>query len=189
MIFLLACIPDLHSPEGAEPEGLACGETLPENAWPSTDPPDDLVSEGFAVGDILPDACMGDQNAQQVDLWQFYGQVWVLDISTMWCSPCRELAETLEEVVADYEAEGFVYVTVLPQDTLLEVPDTDDLNVWGDSYGITSPILADAEGWSYQVVTNNSFPVILVIDRDMTVAEKVSPISDEAIRIAVEKVL
>lgn len=190
-LVLLGCIPDLHTPGGADKgtSGMACGGELPENAWSAEMPPSDLEAVGWAAGEVLPDACMQDQNGDDVDLWQFYGQVWVLDISTMWCGPCQDLASTAQEMADDFSAEGFDYVTILPQNVDHELPSNEDLNTWADYFALDLPVLADLEGYAYNVVSNDAFPAVLVIDRDMTVYVNVSPISDASIRIAVEEIL
>jgi peroxiredoxin len=191
LLVLGACIPNLYSPDGVDSAagGLACGEVLPENGWDSAAPPSTLTGTGFAEGDVLPDACMMDQSGAMVDLWQFYGTVWVLDISTMWCGPCQELASTAQEMYDGFAGEGFNYVTILPQDTLRNVPDQADLTEWADYFDLALPVLSDADGFSYNVVSNDSFPAVLVIDRDMTVVANVSPVSDAAIHLVVEDTL
>ena len=68
------------------------------------------ISERTGIGEAVTDECVPDQNGDQVSLWQFYGNVWVLDVSTMWCAPCQKLASGLQEIVNDHEEEGFVYL-------------------------------------------------------------------------------
>lgn len=189
LLLLAACIPVLHTPGGDSGEAsLACGETLPENTWPSEEPTVS-GSTGFDEGDVVPDACLVDQYGANVDLWQFYGQVWVLDVSTMWCSPCQEIAGGAQDMADGLRDEGFVYVTVLPENVQGEVPSQDDLGVWSSTFGITEPILSDATTWSEVAVPSHSFPDIWIIDRDLTIASQVTTISDEAIQAAAEDAL
>jgi thiol-disulfide isomerase/thioredoxin len=190
LVLLLACIPELHTPGGADTAAaaLACGETLPTNSWPAETPPGTVSGTGFDVGDTLPDACLSDQYGATVDLWQLYGRVWVLDVSTGWCAPCRQLAEEAPGIIEDYADEAFNYVTVMPQNVVSEPPTTEDVAEWADEYGITQPVLADVEGWAYGI-TENSFPTLLLIDRDLSIVDNIQPATDATIRAAIDEAL
>jgi thiol-disulfide isomerase/thioredoxin len=182
--WLVACIPDLTSPKVG-----ACAEGQPDNAWFHGDPPSSLQGEGFEPGEVVTDQCVPDQNGEQVSLWQFYGNVWVLDVSTMWCQPCQDLARGLQDIADSYEPEGFTYLTVLAQDLGSDVPDQAELQQWADTFDIASPIVADDVGFTSSVVRNGSYPAVLIIGRDATVVERLDLPSDEAIAEAVEAAL
>lgn len=184
-VVLAGCVPVLESPDGGAGEPWVA----PENSWYVGQPPGDLEEEGFELGQVIPDHLAVDQFGDDVSLWQFHGIVWVLDISTMWCSPCQEIAQDVQETADTYRDEGFAYVTMFPEDRFGEVPDGADLVEWGDYFGIAEPLLTDAEGYSYGVVPDGGFPGILVLDRDMRVHARVSPPSDEAVRAAIEEIL
>lgn len=189
-VTLAACVPVLTSPGGADDGPWEA----PENTWPLAAPPADLEGQGFETGQVLPDFRGMDQNGDEVSLWQFYGLVWVLDISTMWCSPCQALAQDVQATADEYADEGFVYVTVFPEDVDGDsedpvVPDVEDLQDWSEYFGIDQPLLSDAEGYSYGVVTDNTFPALFVIDRDLKIGARVSTTTDAAVRAAVEQIL
>jgi len=61
--------------------------------------------------------------------------------------------------------------------------------MWGENFGITEPLLSDATGWSYQVVPDNAFPGVLIVDRDLTVLTRVTPPQDAAIEAAIDAAL
>ena len=96
-----ACIPVLTSP--SDDSGSSGSWIAPDNSWVSAEPPSDLVGEGWQEGQVVPDARFFDQYGQDVSIWQFYGQVIALDVSTIWCAPCRELAAHVDETWKDYE--------------------------------------------------------------------------------------
>jgi peroxiredoxin len=184
-----ACTPVLHSPDDQDDTGSDIW-VAPENTWPSAMPPDDLEGTGFATGEVPPDFRLPDQFGDTVSLWQFYGLVVVVDVSTMWCAPCQEIASGVEDTYQHYKDQGFVYLTVLPQNLDGEVPTGDDLEDWADYYGISAPILADSTSWTYDVVPDKSYPRLLVIGRDLRVADaEVTPTTDSAVRDAVEQEL
>ncbi|MBM4392682.1 MAG: TlpA family protein disulfide reductase [Deltaproteobacteria bacterium] len=184
LVFLLACIPELTSKKVG-----ACADGLPENEWPVGEPPVDLLGEGYEVGEVVGDACVPDQNGDDVALWQFYGRVWVLDVSTMWCAPCQVLAHGLQEIADGYADEEFSYVTVLAEDLGSDVPDNAELNEWAGNFGIREPVLADAVGFTSGIVRNGTYPAVLIIGRDMVVHQRLDVPSDEAIIEAVDSAL
>ncbi len=162
----------------------------PENDWDLAAPPQDLVGEGFSVGQVPHDFRLMDQNGQSVALWQFYGSVIVLDISTMWCRPCQEIARHVEGTYQDYKDEGFMYLTLLAEDFESNRPDRSELNEWADNFGIVSaPVIQDGNGYCDSVEATGTYPAVLLIDRQMrVVAERLTP-SDDLIRSAIEDVL
>ncbi len=187
------CVPRLETAGGPDPTATS-DWTLPENGWesPAGGPPATLKEGGFAVGDVAPDIRLPDQFGATVSLWQFYGDVIVLDVSTIWCAPCQDLAETTQETVDAFAADGFEYVTIIQQDVESDIPGVEDALLWADDFGIQAPVLADimdppvSEG----VVPDNAFPGVLIIDREMKIVEKLyAPITDAALHDAVEAVL
>lgn len=193
LVGLSACAPPrLYSSDGDLPDaGDGSNWLPPENSWEQgSPPPGELVGEGFGVGQVLPDMRLVDQFGDEVAAWQWYGMVVAIDVSTMWCGPCRGLAAEVNATWADYREEGFVYLTLLPQDQGGEVPDLSDLNAWADQFGISAPVLSDDQGYSYQIVPDNTYPRIMIVGRDMRVrVDQVTPAEDSAIRAAIEAAL
>jgi thiol-disulfide isomerase/thioredoxin len=183
------CVPRLTSPADTDTGPVGSWEA-PVNTWPVAAPPADLVGEGFTAGDLVPDFRLVDQFGDEVSLWQFYGDVIVLDISTMWCSPCRDLAETTAETQEDYEAEGFMYLTILPENVEGENPTPEDVVAWVETFEIASPVVADPDkGYTAGAVPDGTYPVVLVIDRDMRVYADIAPPTDAVLRDTVEEIL
>jgi len=179
-----SCTPHLKS----SPRATCGGEDL-DNSWDKTLPPQTLQGEGHAKGQVAEDFCMVDQHGDKTSLWQFYGDVILLDISTMWCGPCQQIAKDVDETWEDYVDDGFTYITMLPEDLEGGQVDAEDLLDWAEGFEITAPIVADNEGYGYAVEPQRAWPVVMLIDRDMTVlVERVTP-SDEAIRSAIEGAL
>lgn len=176
------CIPHLEA-ELSEWEA-------PENSWPISEPPDDLVGSGWGVGETPADFRLTDQHGDTVSLWQFYGDVILVDISTMWCAPCQALAKHTEETWHDYQDQGFVYITVLQADVEGGAVDPEDIQVWADTFGITAPIVEDSSTEATgSAIQQGQFPAVLVVGRDMEVVERVNPVEDAAVRAAIERAL
>lgn len=187
----VGCIPDLKSPPGFDDNLTEDGSSWepPENEWEACEgPPADLQPDySYAKGSVMPDLRMKDQNGDEVSLWQFCGKVIAIDLSTMWCGPCRQLASHVQETQDDYDGEGFVYLTMLPENTSGDVPNRGDLNDWANLFGIETPVLSDADRHSYDIVPSQAWPRIMVIGRDLRIAvDQVSPAEDAAIRAAIE---
>jgi hypothetical protein len=108
----------------------------------------------------------------------------------MWCAPCQELAQHTEETAADYADDDFIYVTVLQEDADGAAPDLDDLNAWADLFGITAPVLGDgSKDGTGPAVIQGQYPAVMVIDRELTVVERVNPPEDADVRAAIEAAL
>lgn len=194
MVALAGCIPDLQSPPGLNDgtvfEEDASDYVAPENSWDQCElPPASLESSSFGEGKVFPDLRMMDQHGDQLSMWQFYGCVVALDISTMWCGPCRQIAKEVDHTWEDYREQGFIYITMLPEDSTGGIPDKADLNAWANAGNITAPVLQDKEGYSYDLAPDGAYPRILIIGRDMTIENSQVTPEDTAIRSAIEAAL
>ena len=184
---LVGCAPRLYDDRSKE-TGEAPPFEPPENSWPvcSEEIPGDLDGVGFSTGDVIPNFSGPDQLGATLALYQFYGCLTVVDISTMWCAPCQALAADVDETAAEYADDGVVYLTVLAQDLEGNVPDTADLGAWAEGFDITQPIGGDIGEWYRGVVTTNTFPRVILVGRDMKIVEADVPATDAEIRAAIE---
>jgi thiol-disulfide isomerase/thioredoxin len=185
-LLLIACAPRLYTDADSDTDVVVW--TQPENVWVQATPPAELVATGWYPGEVPEDLRLEDQHGDVVSLWQFYGRLVLVDVSTIWCAPCRDLAAETENVQLEYDMQGFVYVTVLSEDVEGDPPDNADLNQWADAFGITSaPVIADVSHDVANTLTpNGTFPVLVLIGRDMVVDEWVAPATDAALRAAIE---
>ena len=182
LLLLQACSPPHLYTDGEDVPWEA-----PSNQWYVGDVPVDLEEQGFAVGEVPRDFLVPDQFGDSVSLWQFYGQLVLVDISTLWCAPCQDLAEEAEETYQEYRGAGFVYVTLLPEDLEYEVPSQEDLMLWVDRFELTAPVLADDMAWAEPLVPSGGFPRLILIGRDMRVIDpEIYPITDARIRELVD---
>jgi hypothetical protein len=189
-VVLAACAPRLYTPDtsGETDVDAVAGWVAPSNGWPMATPPADLVPEGLSVGQTALDIRGTDARGDVVSLWQFYGTTVLVDISTMWCSPCQELGVGSEAVYQAYKDRGFMYLTVLHENVENEPPTPEDLELWATLPAsapdaehpyteVTAPIIADPEGQSgsIQAVQANQYPVLLLIGPTMKVEQRIEP--------------
>ena len=110
-----------------------------------------------------------DQFGDTVALWQFSGDLLLLDFSSMWGVQMwpRELAA----LGAEYADAGLTTVSVIVEDQYGETADTADLQDWQAATGAVGPVLSDPEIYRSQVSSEEAWPEILVIGRDLRVIE------------------
>ena len=190
-LLAVGCVPRLYSEADTGPD---CPWEPPEaNSWYSSAPPEGLCGQGFENGQVIPDMDAVDQHGDPVKLWQFYGQLIMLDLSAEWCGPCQELAEHVDETAEDYVDDGVEYITVIISSTNSQVPPTHtDVQEWSDYFHITQPVLADTEGWWRQLFPTGSaaLPRLILVGRDMRIIEDdVQPPNDIGIRQSIERQL
>ena len=186
-IGLTGCIPHLYTTDGLDWDWEA-----PDNQWLMSEPPQGLVGTGFFEGQVVPDFLLEDQLGEWVSLWQFYGNIVVLDVSTMWCAPCQALAAGVAETAAHYEDEGFVYVTVLQETANGSPSAVSDLEWWAETFeiGVGSPVLSDPDkSGTGAAIQQGEYPALLVINPEMSVVERVDPPNDENLRDVIDGLL
>ncbi|HCP48271.1 MAG TPA: hypothetical protein DIU15_19690 [Deltaproteobacteria bacterium] len=152
-----------EQPELPEPFG-------PENSWwhaDSDDVPADLAGTGWRTGDIAHDFILSDQHGDEVQLYQFYGKVIVLDVFAQWCPPCQENAPHGEDLWLEGNGDVIV-LAATQQDYESNPPDNSDLNAWADTYSLTHPVLADPAMTQDSFVVTG-YPTYVVIDQEMNV--------------------
>jgi len=189
-ILLVSCTPHLYT-DGAGDSGEDSQWVAPENSWTTNSPPNSLEAEGFDEGQVPSDFRLIDQFGAEVSLWQFYGQWIVLDFSTIWCSPCQDLAALSGETHEIYASHGFEYLSLLSQNMDYEPPTLEEVQAWADAFEMHTPVLADPVGWTENFVKGASgFPRLVIVGPDMRIVEsEVTPNNDEGLRAALDSLL
>lgn len=153
----------------------------PDNRWPTARPPSNLSGEGFEEGQTAPDLRLPDQFADEVSLWQFYGQVVLIDTSVVQCAPCWDWAPILEQLAEELADDGLVVITVLQLDELNADPTLSDLVAWADTFGLTTPVLDDGYRW----VDAPGWPYFMLVDREMHIRNRGIGLDEELVRAEV----
>ena len=143
------------------------------------------------AGQILPRFKWVDQYGDEVDIYDFayQGQFMVFDLSGMWCSWCRKMAEWLsgndglmEEVHPAYDESwdvipGLVrdgtirWITILDSDDRLrETPKDTAAIEWHEAFPHDQiPVLIDYTLQMDQFLDWGGYPRMMLVEEDMTI--------------------
>ena len=118
---------------------------------------------GSDIGEIATDFTLQDQDGDNVSLYDYHGQVILMDFTADWCTHCREKAETAEEFFQQYKDRGFMYILIVIEG---------DPAVWAETYGLTFPVLNDNGQTVYNIYRQNDIPLPHIMDRNCTIRYK-----------------
>jgi len=134
---------------GSDPLDVASG--VYAGGWPYNPFKDDLEDPGsdtrLQFGERFARFVAVDQYGEQVDLYDYAGQGKdvMIDISAMWCGPCKEVSgwlagnnpsgfNTLAPVREAVNSGDLLWVTILSEDNQGNFPDADELGQWAERY-------------------------------------------------------
>jgi hypothetical protein len=124
-------------------------------------------------GDHICNLSLTNSNGDVEEIYNYYGEVIVLDISAMWCDPCQIAAWNSNSIKVT--TGGVKWITVLIEDLQGNAPDEDDGIEWGNYFGIeyneiwlgTREDNLDADGATG--VPLGGWPYFLIIDKDLRI--------------------
>ena len=99
-----------------------------------------VTHSSFGYGEAFPDFEMGDQFGGTFSLYQFYGNVVLIDMSAGWCGPCRAEAKVAQELWVEYQDDGFIIIHAMVADDSNGQPSTDWLMGWAEQYELGFPV-------------------------------------------------
>ncbi|MEL6344760.1 MAG: redoxin domain-containing protein [Myxococcota bacterium] len=141
--------------------------SAPYNRWPLQPPPDCLVATGYTTGHVTPDMSMTDQFGDRVSLWQFYGDVVLIEVTDTWSGHLGGRWTALDDIQSRYGDRGFQFLTLIVAGDVSSPPDVDDLRQWASALGVRTPVLADDERHGAELAPNSAYPTHILIDRRM----------------------
>ena len=111
----------------------------------------------------------------------------VVDLSSIWCVVCNNIAAKGEEFVADYGAENVVWLTILVDGSTYGTPPTlEEIQNWAAVYGLTGPVLlGDRSLVDLSAETGypvSGWPTLVVIDQEMVLQHGINGWNESTVR-------
>ena len=151
--------------------------------------PQDSGEIGEKIGDFVQAFTELDQNGGTFSLDSLKGKVILLNISAMWCSPCRSEASELMEVYNTYKERGLEIVQCIYQDEEGNSSDQSDIKRWIGEFLLTFTVLTDPDNSLTGFFNFEGIPFNVIIDRDFVIRYRQSGFDKTAIINKIEGLL
>ncbi len=117
----------------------------------------------------------GAAHGDRIRLSELRGRVVLLDFWASWCGPCRQSIPIINDVAADYEAQGLTVLGINVEPEL----SADELNGAHATFGATFPSLQDSARDLERAYGIDSLPTLVVIDRSGVIRDARPGVPDE----------
>ncbi len=138
------------------------------------------ASYGSEEGSIMANFSAMNHNAQNLSLYDLFGQVVLVNFSADWCPPCRTEAPQLNTLFNTYRGRGFLVITLLF---------SGDNATWANEYSLEYPVLDDRLRSIYNIYRTGYVPVNILINRNGHILYKKSGYYELEIVEWLEKIL
>ena len=138
------------------------------------------ASYGSEEGFIMTNFSAMNQNAQNISLYDFFGQVVLINFSADWCPPCRTEAPQLNTLFNTYRDSGFKVISVLF---------SGDNATWANDYSLEYSVLDDRLRLIYNIYRTGYVPVNILINRNGQILYKTSGYNEFEIVEWLDKIL
>ena len=153
------------------------------------------------IGDKACNFLLTDQNGKTWELYDYEGQVIMLDFSASWCYPCQLAAEHTQALQDEYADDGVQVVTILIDGpTPGEEPTEYDIDRWVSTHNITTaPVLQgsrakmlDSQDGTVAIpgVTGyllNAYPTYIYIGKDLKFYAGHVGYSEEYVKLKIQE--
>jgi len=123
------------------------------------------------IGDHPCNFALKNQHGEEIELYDSYGKIIIVDFSVMWCGPCQSMGMVADTIVSDYGDDKVEWITLIIEDESGNPPDQEALARWATSLGITGDVLASSREIIDPTATTGypitAWPTYVVIDEKM----------------------
>jgi len=151
--------------------------------------PPDSGEIGEFVGDFIQAFVEQDQNGNTFSLDTYKGKVILLNISAMWCGPCRAEAEELMEIYNTYKERGLEIVQCIYQDEDGNNTDPGDIRRWIDEFNLAFTVLTDPDGSLTGFFNFTGIPFNVIVGRDFVIRYRRSGFDKSSVIAKIEELL
>jgi thiol-disulfide isomerase/thioredoxin len=144
---------------------------------------------GVLKGNTAANFTEPDSNGTPFSLEFFRGSVILLNITTMWCNPCRQEAGELMALYDEYKAQGLEIVMIVLEDEDQNIADLSDLVRWVNEFNLTFPVLYDPDSSTKNLYQAINVPTNIIIDRDFVIQYRQSGYRPPEILETIQKLL
>ena len=151
--------------------------------------PKDSGQIGERIGDFIKSFVELDQNGETFSLDTFKGKVILLNISAMWCGPCRSEASELMEIYNTYKERGLEIVQCIYQDEDGNSTDQSDIQRWIKEFFLSFVVLTDPDSSLINFFNFNGIPFNVIVGRDFVIRFRESGFEKTSIINKIEELL
>ena len=151
--------------------------------------PQDSGKIGERIGDFIKAFVELDQNGETFSLDTFKGKVILLNISAMWCGPCRSEASELMEIYNTYKERGLEIVQCIYQDEDGNSTDQSDIQRWIKEFFLSFVVLTDPDSSLTNFFNFNGIPFNVIVGRDFVIRFRESGFDKTSIINKIEELL
>ena len=144
---------------------------------------------GQLPGDFIQAFVEQDQNNNTFSLDSYKGKVILLNISAMWCSPCRSEASELMEIYNTYKERGLEIVQCIYQDEDGNASDQSDIQRWIKEFILSFIVLTDPDESLTGFFSFGGIPFNVIIGRDFVIRYRKEGFDKTAIINKIEELL
>ena len=148
---------------------------------------------GYNIGDNVCNFTLQDQDGKDFELYDHYGKIIIVDLSTMWCGVCQSIAGYGEIFMSEYGSDNIIWVTILVEDEYGNPTDQSDLIKWIDVYGSHKPVLAGDRSLVDPIAEEGypvtGWPTFAIVDQEMKIAHGINGWSESSMRMWIASLL
>jgi peroxiredoxin len=139
------------------------------------------------AGFRAPDFSLRTAEGEIITLSELKGRPILINFWASWCPPCRAEMPAFERAYQAWQDQGFLILAI----NATQQDSVDQALAFAQEYGLSFPLLFDADGQVYRNYQVRSLPTSFFVDPQGVIREVVvgGPISEALLHVRVEQLL